>query len=95
MARYKAIDTSPRFLAVDLEKQLLPGSFEHAVHHLLEREFDLSIRYPLSQRPERRHSLPAGHAAQGHPLRLRARRRQQPGHRTAMPRTRHLHCALG
>ena len=42
MARYKAIDTSPRFLAVDLEKQLLPGSFEHAVHHLLEREFDLS-----------------------------------------------------
>ena len=31
MARYKAIDTSPRFLAVDLEKQLLPGSFEHAV----------------------------------------------------------------
>ena len=43
MARYKAIDTSPRFLAVDLEKQLLPGSFEYAVHHLLEREFDLSI----------------------------------------------------
>ena len=43
MARYKAIDTSPRFLAVDLKKQLLPGSFEYAVHHLLEREFDLSI----------------------------------------------------
>ncbi|UCV14830.1 transposase [Quatrionicoccus australiensis] len=43
MARYKAIDTSPRFLAVDLEKQLLPGSFEHAVHHLLEHEFDLSL----------------------------------------------------
>jgi transposase len=43
MARYKAIDTSPRFLVVDLEKQLLPGSFEHAVHHLLEHEFDLSF----------------------------------------------------
>ena len=42
MARYKAIDTSPRFLAVDLEKQLLPSSFEHAVHHLLDHEFDLS-----------------------------------------------------
>ena len=42
MARYKAIDTSPRFLAVDLEKHLLPGCFEHAVHHLLEHEFDLS-----------------------------------------------------
>ena len=42
MARYKAIDTNPRFLAVDLEKQLLPGSFEHAVHHLLDYEFELS-----------------------------------------------------
>jgi transposase len=42
MARYKAIDTSPRLLAVDLEKQLLPGSFEHAVHHLLDHGFDLS-----------------------------------------------------
>jgi len=31
MARYKVIDTSPRFLAVDLEKQLLAGSFEHAM----------------------------------------------------------------
>lgn len=27
---------------MDLEKQLLPGSFEHAVHHLLDHEFDLS-----------------------------------------------------
>ena len=42
MARYKTIDTSPRFLAVDLEKQLLPGSFAHAVHHLLDHDFDLS-----------------------------------------------------
>ena len=42
MARYKVIDTSPRFLAVDLERQLLPGTFEHAVHHLLDHEIDLS-----------------------------------------------------
>ena len=42
MARYKTIDLSPRFLAVDLEKQLIPGSFAHAVHHLLDRDFDLS-----------------------------------------------------
>ena len=42
MARYKAVDLSPRFLAVDLEKQLLPGGFAHAVHHLLENDFDLS-----------------------------------------------------
>lgn len=42
MARYKHIDTSPRLLAVDLERQLLPGSFAHAVHHLLDHDFDLS-----------------------------------------------------
>lgn len=44
MARYKAIDTSPRFPAVDPEKQFLPDSFEHAAHHVLDQEFDLSLR---------------------------------------------------
>ena len=39
MARYKAIDTSPRFLAVDLEKQLLPGK-------------PLAWRLPPSQKAE-------------------------------------------
>ncbi|HQT71285.1 MAG TPA: IS1182 family transposase [Thiobacillus sp.] len=42
MARYKHIDTSPRFLAVDLQRQLLPGSFEHALNHLIDHELDLS-----------------------------------------------------
>lgn len=42
MARYKHIDTSPRFLAVDLERQLLPGTFEHALNHLIDHELDLS-----------------------------------------------------
>ena len=42
MARYKHIDTSPRFLAVDLSKQLLLGSFEHALNHLIDHELDLS-----------------------------------------------------
>ena len=42
MARYKVVDLSPKFLVVDLKKQLLPGSFAHAVHHLLEHDFDLS-----------------------------------------------------
>jgi transposase len=42
MARYKLIDTSPRFLAVDLSRQLLPGTFEHALNHLLDHEIDLS-----------------------------------------------------
>ncbi|MBK8246633.1 MAG: hypothetical protein IPK85_04430 [Gemmatimonadetes bacterium] len=31
MAHYKHIDTSPRFVPVDLTRQLLPGTFEHAV----------------------------------------------------------------
>ncbi len=42
MARYKPIDTSPRLIAVDLERQLLPGTFEHALNHLIDRELDLS-----------------------------------------------------
>jgi transposase len=42
MARYKYIDTSPRFLPVDLARQLLPGTFEHALNHLLEHAIDLS-----------------------------------------------------
>jgi transposase len=42
MARFKPIDTSPRFIAVDLTSQLLPGTFEHALNHLLDHEIDLS-----------------------------------------------------
>lgn len=42
MARYKTIDTSPRFLAIDLERQLIPGTFVHALNHLIEHSLDLS-----------------------------------------------------
>lgn len=42
MAHYKHIDTSPRILPVDLAQQLLPGTFEHALNHLLDHEIDLS-----------------------------------------------------
>jgi hypothetical protein len=42
VARYKHIDTSPRFLAVDLQRQLLPGSVEHALNHLIDHELVLS-----------------------------------------------------
>jgi transposase len=42
MARYKHIDTSPRFLAVDLERQLLPGTFEHALNYLVDHQLDLT-----------------------------------------------------
>ena len=42
MAGYKRIDTSLRLIAVDLERQLLPGAFEHALNRLLDHELDLS-----------------------------------------------------
>ena len=42
MARYKHIDTTPRFLPVDLARQLLPGTFEHALNHLLDHVIDVS-----------------------------------------------------
>src|SRR3972149_6993789 len=41
-ARYKPLDTNPRFLPVDLARQLLPGTFEHALNHLLDHAIDLS-----------------------------------------------------
>ena len=37
MARYKVIDMSPRLLPVDLDAQLVPGSFAHALHHLVDQ----------------------------------------------------------
>ena len=40
MARYKFVDMSPRFLPVVLEDQLVPGSFAHAVHHLVDALLD-------------------------------------------------------
>ena len=42
MARYKPIDTSPRFLTLDLERQWVPGTFEHALNHLLDHQIDLT-----------------------------------------------------
>ena len=42
MPRFKVVDYSPRFLPVDLSRQLLPGTFEYALHHLLDHEIDLS-----------------------------------------------------
>ena len=42
MARYKIIDTSPRFLPVDLRQQLMAGTFEHALDWLVDHELDLT-----------------------------------------------------
>jgi hypothetical protein len=41
MARYRHIDMSSQLLPVDLQAQLVPGSFAHAVHHLVD-QLDLS-----------------------------------------------------
>jgi transposase len=42
MERYKCINTQTQLLAVDLSQQLLPGTFEHALNHLLDHAIDLS-----------------------------------------------------
>lgn len=42
MARYKDVDSGMKLLAVDLSRQLLPGTFEHALSHLIDHELDLS-----------------------------------------------------
>ena len=42
MARCTSLDTNPQFLSVDLARQLLPGTFEHALHHLLDHEVNLA-----------------------------------------------------
>lgn len=42
MARYKQIDTRPKFIPVDLVAQLLPGTIEHALSYLIDHEIDLS-----------------------------------------------------
>ena len=40
--RFKPVDYGHQFLAIDLSQQLHPGSFEYALHHLIEHEIDLS-----------------------------------------------------
>jgi transposase len=42
MPRFKPAEYGLQFLAVDLSAQLHPGSFEYALHHLIEHEIDLS-----------------------------------------------------
>jgi transposase len=42
MARYRDVDMQPKFIPVDFAKQILPGTFEHALHVLIDHELDLS-----------------------------------------------------
>jgi len=73
MARYKSIDTSPRFIAVDLERQLLPGTFEYALNYLVDHELDLK-RFDARYKNDLTgaSALPAGDAAQGRAVRLQS-----------------------
>src|SRR5687768_1537944 len=44
MARYKAYDYGQmKFLPVSFERQILPGTFEHTLHRLIDQEIDLSV----------------------------------------------------
>ena len=43
MPRFKQIDTGMKLLPIDLSVQLLPGTFEHALSHLLDHELYLRV----------------------------------------------------
>ena len=63
--RFKPADYGLQFLAVDLFSQLHPGSFEYALHHLIEHEIDLiEVRGALQERTRRRSSLRPARVAQ-------------------------------
>jgi hypothetical protein len=42
MPRFKPIEKGLKLLPVDFDKQVQPGSFEHALCHLIDHEVDLS-----------------------------------------------------
>jgi transposase len=44
MAKYKHYDYSQgKFIPVSFDKQILPGTFEHTLHYLIDNEIDLSV----------------------------------------------------
>ena len=44
MARYKRYDYNQLMMVpVSLEEQLMPGTLEYAIHHVVEQRLDLSI----------------------------------------------------
>jgi hypothetical protein len=95
MARYKYIDTNPRFLAVDLARQLLPGTFEHALNHLLDHAIDLShFRRTLSEWRDGGAGVSTRDAVEGGAVRVFAGHRQQPRDRTGLPGARDVHRAV-
>jgi len=53
MARYKEYDyTQGKFIPIHFDKQIIPGTFEHTLHYLIDNEIDLSmfdLRYQNDQ----------------------------------------------
>ena len=44
MAKYKDYDYSQgKFIPLSFDKQILPGTFEHTLHYLIDNEIDLSV----------------------------------------------------
>jgi hypothetical protein len=44
MERYKEYDYSQgKFIPIHFDKQIIPGTFEHTLHYLIDNEIDLSI----------------------------------------------------
>ena len=42
MARFRDVDMQPKFIPVDFSRQILSGTFEHALNVLVDDELDLS-----------------------------------------------------
>ena len=57
MARYKPVHKGLKMLAVDFDRQVLPGSFEHALCHLIDHELDLQPFHARYQNDD--HGAPA------------------------------------
>lgn len=49
MARYKPIDPSPRFIAVNLRRQLIPGIFEHALDYCRMHNIEKRVHHGYGQ----------------------------------------------
>src|SRR3954470_9529123 len=93
MPRFKVVDYSPRFLPVDLSRQLLPGTFEFALHHLLEHEIDLSdIESRYCNDEGRCFGLRSAHLAQDRAAGLRAWDLELAWDGSGLPRQRAVHC---
>ena len=80
MAKYKHYDYSQgKFIPISFDKQILPGTFEHTLHYLIDNEIDLSVfdlRY--QERRDRRSGLRSRDPLKDRPLRLFQRDHFQP-----------------